>query len=301
MELPELPDVKWPERKGWVGRRASEFVQPVRWLSATGLLLERECSEILRRRDGDDDEGWAMQQEITIAFGKGGRAAISRVKTAQPADGAAGAPRLALRGPSVQPGLPDAFALGFDDYGSAFRSPNGKYVLLIPNTDVIAAQARKVFLAQARPFRVLGVLEGEVPRRNMDETRVEAQWSADSSVALVTRLASDDGSAAVELIELREGRVARITHLQHMLEELLRPDFRRSGAKPYEEERPLVLTPGWVLEGNGRVVIACQAATNPDGTAEQKSWLARLTAVWSVAEAKFTAHKVMDFYWTTAP
>jgi hypothetical protein len=48
-----------------------------------------------------------------------------------------------------------------------------------------------------------------------------------------------------------------------------------------------------VLKGADRVVIACEATTNPDGNQRSKMWCARLDAVLSVKEAKFTEQKVV--------
>ena len=192
--------------------------------------------------------------------------------------------------------LPEEYAR---DYvvASDTVSPDGKFALIVPNGDPEAMSPHgKNYLVALQPFAVIGALETESPYfAGESHGGITAEWSGDSSVALVT-LGSKWGPGDVFLLELKDGKLARMTNLLTKAHDLLVPDYRKAKPKPepYNDDTDFVFVaedPVCTLDGTGVVKIAGNAATDPKG-GDPHRWKAHLTATWDIVAAKFTQQKI---------
>ena len=176
-------------------------------------------------------------------------------------------------------------------------SPDGKFAIIIPKGDPDAMSPRgKDHLAALEPFAILGTLDTESPYfEGQSHGGLTAEWSEDSSVALVT-LASKWGPGDVFLLELRDGKLTRMTNLLAKVHDLLLPDYRKAKPQParyneyfdfiFESEDPVCM-----LDGGTRVQINADATNDPKGVLGRR-WNAHIAATWDIAAARFTDHKI---------
>jgi hypothetical protein len=204
-------------------------------------------------------------------------------------------------GENSSAGLPDAYA---KDYLIAANtiSPDKKLAVIYPTLESEEAAENanhperiKDHIVALQPFVVLGQLQTKYPYfQNQNHGGISAEWSADSSVALIT-LDGKWGPHDVFLLEFRDGKLARTTNILAKAHDLLLPDYRNSKAEPYNDNFDFVFDgeegPVFKLDGAGRVVINGDAVTDPKGLSEHR-WSAHLKAVWNVAQAKFTEQKI---------
>jgi hypothetical protein len=200
-------------------------------------------------------------------------------------------------------GLPDAYAKDYLIARSTI-SPDKKFAVIYPTLEAEEAaenanhQERvKDCIVALQPFTVLGELQTKYPYfQNQNHGGISAEWSADSSVALIT-LDGKWGPHDVLLLEFRDGKVARTTNILAKAHNLLLPDYRKSKAEPYNDNFDFIFDdeegPIFKLEGTNRVVIDGDAMTDPKGISHRR-WAAHLKAVWNIPEAKFTSKKVTN-------
>jgi hypothetical protein len=125
-----------------------------------------------------------------------------------------------------------------------------------------------------------------------------AEWSNDSSVALIT-LDAKWGPRDVFLVEFRDGKVSRITNIARKAHDLLLPSYRKAKAERYNDIFDFVFVEdaSFKLEGTSRVVIDGSAETSPNIMSEDlrpsdRAWRGHVEAVWDIAQAKFTSKKI---------
>jgi hypothetical protein len=198
-------------------------------------------------------------------------------------------------------GLPDAYA---KDYLIAANtiSPDKKFAVIYPTLESEEAAENanhpdriKDYIVALQPFTVLGQLQTKYPYfQNQNHGGISAEWSADSSVALI-RLDGKWGPHDVFLLEFRDGKVARTTNVLAKAHDLLLPDYRKSKAEPYNDNFDFIFDgeegPVFKLDGVNRVIINGNATTDPKGISKRR-WSAQLKAVWDIAQAKFTEQKI---------
>ena len=198
-------------------------------------------------------------------------------------------------------GLPDPYA---KDYliASDTISPDKKLAVIYPTlaAEEAAENANqteriKDYVVVLQPFAILGQLQTKYPYfQNQNQGRISAEWSDDSSVALVT-LHGKWGPHDVFVLEFRDGKLARTTNILAKAHDLLVPDYRKSKAEPYNDNFDFIFDdedgPVFKLDGANRVVIDGDAVTDPKRISD-KRWSAQLKAVWNVAQAKFTEQKI---------
>ena len=197
--------------------------------------------------------------------------------------------------------MPDAYAKDYLIAGNTI-SPDKKFAVIYPTLESEEAAENanhperiKDCVVALQPFTVLGQLQTKYPYfQNQNHGGMSAEWSADSSVALVT-LDGKWGPHDVFLLEFRDGKVARTTNVLTKAHDLLLPDYRKSKAEPYNDNFDFIFDdeegPVFKLDGANRVVIDGDAVTDPKGISKHR-WSARLKAVWDVAQAKFTEQKI---------
>lgn len=198
-------------------------------------------------------------------------------------------------------GLPDAYAKNYLIAATTI-SPDKKFAVIYPTLKAEEAAENanrperiKDHIVALKPFAVLGELQTKYPYfQNENHGGISAEWSDDSSVALIT-LDGKWGPHDVFLLEFRDGKVARTTNVLAKAHDLLLPDYRKSKAEPYNDIFDFIFDaedgPVFKLDGNNRVVIDGDAMTDPKGISEHK-WSARLKAVWEVSQGKFTSQKI---------
>jgi hypothetical protein len=198
-------------------------------------------------------------------------------------------------------GLPDPYA---KDYliANGTISPDKKLAVIYPTSAAEGAAADanhperiKDHIVALQPFAVLGELQTKYPYfQNQNHGGISAEWSDDSSVALIT-LDGKWGPHDVFLLEFRDGKLARTTNVLAKAHDLLLPDYRKSKAEPYNDNFDFIFDgeegPVFKLDGANRVIINGGATTDPKGTSKHR-WSAQLKAVWNIAQAKFTEQRV---------
>ena len=199
-------------------------------------------------------------------------------------------------------GLPDDYAKNYLIARNTI-SPDKKLAVIYPTLEVEEAaedanhpERIKDHIVVLQPFAVLGELETKFPYfQNQNHGGISAEWSNDSSVALIT-LHGKWGPHDVFLLEFRDGKLARTTNILGKAHDLLLSDYRKSKAGPYNDNFDFIFGgedgPGFKLDGANRVIIDGDATTDPKGLSDHR-WSAHLKAVWNIAQAKFTEQKIM--------
>jgi hypothetical protein len=207
----------------------------------------------------------------------------------------------AAAGEDSSAGLPDDYAKNYLIAASTV-SPDKEFAVIYPTLDAEEAAENanhperiKDYIVALQPFSVLGELRTKYPYfQNQNHGGISAEWSDDSSVALIT-LHGKWGPHEVFLLEFRDGKLARTTNILAKAHDLLLQSYRKSKAEPYNDDFDYIFGgeegPGFKLDGANRVIIDGDATTDPKGISKQR-WSAQLKAVWNIAQAKFTEQKI---------
>jgi hypothetical protein len=181
-------------------------------------------------------------------------------------------------------------------------SPDKKFAVIYPTLEAEEAaddanhlERIKDYIVALQPFTTLGELQTKYPYfQNENHGGISAEWSDDSSVALIT-LDGKWGPHDVFLLEFRDGKLARTTNILAKAHDLLLPNYRKSKAEPYNDNFDFIFDgedgPVFKLDGANTVLIDGDAVTDPKGISKHR-WSARLKAVWNIAQAKFTEKKI---------
>jgi len=198
-------------------------------------------------------------------------------------------------GPMVFAGYPDAYALGYKVHPDSI-SPDGNYgVLYCTMVEEYEPSRMANYLVSLKPFQIIAALEGDVYFAHKNRSDLSVAWTDDSTAGLVT-VGSRWGPGSVDLIEIADGKLVRQSNLLEKAMALLKPDWENCKSQPYNENFLFVITSdietGWTFDANNRVRIDCTGETNPKHLPDEKSWAARLEAVWGIQEARFIKRKV---------
>jgi len=200
-------------------------------------------------------------------------------------------------------GLPEQYAKNYLIAASAV-SPDKKFAVIYPTLEAQEAadnanhpERIKDYIVALQPFTILDELQTKYPYfQNESHGGISADWSDDSSVALVT-LDGKWGPHDVFLLEFRDGKLGRTTNIRAKAHDLLLPSYRKSKAEPYNDNFDFIFDgedgPVFKLKGANHVVIDGDAVTDPKGLS-RRSWRAHLKAVWNIPEAKFTSKNVAN-------
>ena len=205
-------------------------------------------------------------------------------------------------GENSSAGLPDQYAKNYLTAASTI-SPDKKFAVIYPTLEAEEAaedanhpERIKDYVVALQPFTVLGELQTKYPYfQNQNHGGISAEWSDDSSVALIT-LHGKWGPHEVFLLEFRDGKLARTTNVLAKAHDLLLPDYRKSKAEPYNDNFDFIFDgedgPVFKLDGTDRVAIDGDATTDPKGISH-RTWRAHLKASWNIPQANFTSQKIM--------
>ena len=183
-------------------------------------------------------------------------------------------------------GLPEKYAKNYLIARSTI-SPNKKFAVIYPTDDYYqSADNAKDYLVTLQPFSILGALQAEEPYfQHQSHGGISAEWSDDSSVALIT-LDGKWGPRDVFLVEFHNGKPSRITNLLRKARDLLPPNGRK--AIFIEDEDTT-----FQLDGTRRVVINASVQTSPNDLGlSSDTWRGHVEATWDVKHAKFTSKEV---------
>jgi hypothetical protein len=198
-------------------------------------------------------------------------------------------------------GLPDQYARNYLIAHSTI-SPDKKFAVIYPTLEVEEAaddanhpDRIKDYIVALQPFAVLGELQTKYPYfQNESNGGLSAEWSDDSSVALIT-LDGKWGPRDIFLVEFRDGKLSRMINILAKAHDLLLPDFRKAKPERYNEYFDFIFEredePICKLDGTQQVRIDGHATNDPKGLSGHK-WSAQLKAVWNIAKAKFTEQKI---------
>jgi hypothetical protein len=136
-------------------------------------------------------------------------------------------------------GLPDPYAKDYLIANSTI-SPDKKLAVIYPTLaaeeaaeDANHPERIKDHIVALQPFAVLSELQTKYPYfQNQNHGGISAEWSDDSSVALIT-LDGKWGPHDVFLLEFRDRKLARTTNVLAKAHDLLLPDYSKSKADPY--------------------------------------------------------------------
>jgi len=180
-------------------------------------------------------------------------------------------------------GLPDKYAKNYLIARSTI-SPNKKVAVIYPTDDYYqSSDNAKDYLVALQPFGILGVLQAEEPYfQHQSHGGISAEWSDDSSVALIT-LDGKWGPREVFLVEFRSGKPSRMTNILRKARDLLPPNER----KAFFED------PTFQLDGTSRITIDANVNSNPNDLGlSSDNWCGHVEATWDIKQAKFTSKKV---------
>jgi hypothetical protein len=180
-------------------------------------------------------------------------------------------------------GLPEEYAKNYLIARSTI-SPNKKFAVIYPTDDYYqSADNAKDYVVTLQPFSILGALQAEEPYfQHQSHGGISAEWSDDSSVALVT-LDGKWGPRAVFLVEFRNDKPTRMTNVLRKAHDLLPPNYR----KAFFED------PTFQLDGTNRIAIDANVNTSPnDPGLSPDTWRGHVEATWDVKQAKFTSKEV---------
>jgi streptogramin lyase len=183
-------------------------------------------------------------------------------------------------------GLPAKYAKNYLIARSTI-SPNKKFAVIYPTDDYYqSADNAKDYLVTLQPFSILGALQAEEPYfQHQSHGGISAEWSDDSSVALIT-LDGKWGPHNVFLVEFHNGKPSRMTNILRKARDLLPPNDRK--AIFIEDEDTT-----FQLDGTGRVVINANVQTSPNDLGlSPDAWNGHVEAAWDVKQAKFTSKEV---------
>ena len=193
-------------------------------------------------------------------------------------------------------GLPRDYAKDYLIAGSTI-SPDKKMAVIYPTLEVWEAadtanhpERIKDYLVGLQPFQVLKQLDTKWPYfQNENHGGISAEWSDDSSIALIT-LDAKWGPRDVFLAEFRDGKLGRITNIARKAHDLLLPNYRKSRTR-YNDFFDFVFVEdaSFKLEGTSRVLIDASAETSPPS---DRGWRGHVEAVWNIPQAKFTSTKI---------
>jgi hypothetical protein len=185
-------------------------------------------------------------------------------------------------------------------------SPDKKFAVIYPTLKAAEAadeanhpERIKNYLVALEPFAVIKPLETKWPYfQNESHGGLNAEWSDDSSVALIT-LDAKWGPRDVFLVEFHAGKLSRMTNIARKAHDLLLPNYRKAKAVRYNDFFDFVFVEdtSFKLEGTSRVVIDASAETSPNLMSEDlkprdRAWSGHVEAVWDIAQGKFISEKV---------
>jgi hypothetical protein len=196
-------------------------------------------------------------------------------------------------------GLPREYASKFL-IASTTISPDQKMAVIYPKED---DEKGKDYLVALKPFKILTALETAWPYfAHQSHGGISAEWSKDSSVALVT-LDSKWGPGDVLLYEFRGGKLMRSTNLLARIRALLKPDYEKVKPEPYNDSVDFIFDDDMIGGGSGDPVKECvlngqevrikaAATTDPKHIGGLKAWDAKFEGVWDIPQARFTSERV---------
>ena len=183
-------------------------------------------------------------------------------------------------------GLPDKYAKDYLIARSTI-SPNKKLAVIYPTDDYYqSSDNAKDYLITLQPFGILGALQAEEPYfQHQSHGGISAEWSDDSSVALIT-LDGKWGPHDVFLAEFHNGKPSRMTNILRKAHDLLPPNGRKAIFIEYEDTT-------FQLDGTSRVDIDANVNTSPNDLGlSPDTWRGHVEATWDVKQAKFTSKEV---------
>jgi hypothetical protein len=196
--------------------------------------------------------------------------------------------------------LPEGYAKNYLIANSTI-SPDERFAVMYPTMDAVENTDAGDCLVSLKPFRVLARLDTKYPHfQHKNHGGISAEWSKDSSVALVT-LDGKWGPGDIFLFELGDGTVKRTTNLLAKIHALLLPDYRRAKAERYndyfdfifdDDGKPAICK----LDGTRQVVIDAGATTDPKASRTTRVWNGHVQAIWNVAQARFTSQKLTRLF-----
>src|SRR6266498_1146705 len=181
-------------------------------------------------------------------------------------------------------GLPDKYAKNYLIARSTI-SPNKKFAVIYPTDDYYqSAENAKDYLVTLQQFRILGALQAEEPYfQHQSHGGISAEWSDDSSVALIT-LDGKWGPRDVFLVEFHNGKPSRMTNILRKAHDLLPPNDRKA---------IFIKDTTFQLDDISLVAIDANVNSSPNDLGlSPDTWRGHVEATWDIKQARFTSKEV---------
>jgi hypothetical protein len=173
-------------------------------------------------------------------------------------------------------------------------SPDGQHAVAMPKETSADASSTHNFLVAVKPFKVLTMLDGDGPSPESRRLDSQVRWTADSSRVLVTTVHDKwDMIVGSSLVVLTNGNVAQRVNLLDAINNRMSTDFKKSGAEPYNDLLPFILTGSelrFVDQGRG-VEVQTEACNDPN-VARNIGWAADFEGVYRVADGAWENQKL---------
>jgi hypothetical protein len=135
----------------------------------------------------------------------------------------------------------------------------------------------------------------KVPKEFAAAVPDASQWaySPDKAFVLVS-----PAKAVVKLVALKGEKKGKVTEIEAEVKKLFAADYKACQPAATDAELPFAVVDlagfdaDWVFQGKDEIALQCEATTNKDGDHYKGMWCARLDAVWSISQGKFTSQKV---------
>jgi hypothetical protein len=193
--------------------------------------------------------------------------------------------------------LPEKYAKDYLIAGSTI-SPDKKFAVIYPNEAMgerASEKELKNYLVALQPFTILRPLDTKRPYfENESHGGLSAEWSDDSSVGLIT-LDSKWGPGDVLLVELRDGKLSRMTNILRKVHDLLASGYRKAEAERYNDYYDFMFMEdaSSKLDGTSNVVVSAEVDTTPNDLGlSPRAWHGRVQTTWDIGQAKFTSSEV---------
>jgi hypothetical protein len=208
-------------------------------------------------------------------------------------------------GSNTQPEIALSLPEKFKDYqllpGSL--SPDRKFGIILPKRDVLferfADGTARFVLATVSPFSEIS----DIPRGYSNLTGnacYTIHWSRDSTAFLFEQ-GIKWGADRVYLGEISGQRRLTLTDLAAKVTELVKPEFKASGLRPYNDTVDFIFdaedrfstsdTGGWSFTPEGNVAVDCTCTTDPKFSGPG-AWTIVWKGVWKRDEKRFIHQKV---------
>jgi hypothetical protein len=149
------------------------------------------------------------------------------------------------------------------------------------------AEPSKNYLITLSTFRV--VVELPTDAIFCDGSRsggLNVNWSKDNTAAVIVQ-EGKFGPEKIYVLKLANDKVTETTDILAVLDQIVAPDFKKSGADSFNENFDFFIDEdnSWFFNDSNQIPLDCEFTNDPRLSAE-KPWTGRLSGIWDVKEGR---------------